>query len=104
MSMTPKPVPSTIVRDDEGALVAAAKTGDVAAFEELVNRYERRIFRLAMNITQNREDAEDATQDAFLKSYQHSGRFALLHLVGPHRGQRSFDAAAPAPAQCLIAG
>ena len=75
MSMTPKPVPSTIVRDDEGALVAAAKTGDVAAFEELVNRYERRIFRLAMNITQNREDAEDATQDAFLKSYQHLDNF-----------------------------
>src|ERR1700674_2890942 len=76
MSMTgPKPLPSTIVREDEGALVAAAKTGDVAAFEELVNRYERRIFRLTMNITQNREDAEDATQDAFLKSYQHLDNF-----------------------------
>src|SRR5262249_19825475 len=61
MSMTgPKQVPSTIVREDEGALVAAAKSGDLAAFEELVNRYERRIFRLTMNITQNREDAEDA--------------------------------------------
>jgi RNA polymerase sigma-70 factor (ECF subfamily) len=76
MSMTgPKPLPSTIVRDDEGALVAAAKTGDMTAFEELVNRYERRVFRLTMNITQNREDAEDATQDAFLKSYQHLGTF-----------------------------
>jgi len=68
MSMTgPKPLPSTIVREDEGALVAAAKTGDVAAFEELVNRYERRIFRLTMNITQNREDAEDATTEIFMK-------------------------------------
>jgi len=76
MSMTgPKPLPSTIVREDEGALVAAAKNGDVAAFEELVNRYERRVFRLTMNITQNREDAEDATQDAFLKSYQHLENF-----------------------------
>jgi RNA polymerase sigma-70 factor (ECF subfamily) len=76
MNMTnPKPLPSTIVRDDEGALVSAAKAGDLAAFEELVNRYERRIFRLAMNITQNREDAEDATQDAFLKSFQHLGEF-----------------------------
>ena len=71
----PKPMPSTIVREDEGALVTGAKTGDVAAFEELVNRYERRIFRLAMNITQNREDAEDATQDAFLKSFQHLETF-----------------------------
>ena len=67
----PKPLPSTIVRDDEGALVAAAKSGDLASFEELVNRYERRVFRLTMHITQNREDAEDATQDAFLKSFQH---------------------------------
>jgi RNA polymerase sigma-70 factor (ECF subfamily) len=76
MSSTgPKPLPSTVVRDDEGALVAAAKSGDIKAFEELVSRYERRIFRLAMNITQNREDAEDATQDAFLKSYQHLDNF-----------------------------
>lgn len=71
----PKPLPSTIVRDDEGELVAGAKRGDLAAFEELVNRYERRIFRLAMNITQNHEDAEDATQDAFLKAYQHLDNF-----------------------------
>ncbi len=52
-------------------MVAAAKGGDTAAFEELVNRYERKIFRLTMNITRNREDAEDAMQDAFLKSYAH---------------------------------
>jgi RNA polymerase sigma-70 factor (ECF subfamily) len=71
----PKRLPSTIVRPDEGALVSAAKNGDLAAFEELVNRYEGRIFRLTMNITQNKEDAEDATQDAFLKSYQHLDRF-----------------------------
>jgi RNA polymerase sigma-70 factor (ECF subfamily) len=71
----PRPLPSTIVRPDEGALVSAAKRGDMAAFEELVNRYERRIFRLAMNITQNREDAEDATQDAFLKSFRSLDRF-----------------------------
>jgi RNA polymerase sigma-70 factor, ECF subfamily len=70
-----KHLPSTIVRDDEGALVSLAKGGDLGAFDELVNRYERRIFRLAMNITQNREDAEDATQDAFLKSFQHLSEF-----------------------------
>src|ERR1700731_3180063 len=71
----PKPLVSTIVRDDEAALVSAAKGGDVSAFEELVNRYERKIFRLGMNITQNREDAEDVMQDAFLKSYQNLDRF-----------------------------
>src|SRR5712691_10948053 len=71
----PKPLTSTVVRDDEGQLVSAAKAGDISAFEELVNRYERKIFRLGMNITQNREDAEDVMQDAFLKSYQNLDRF-----------------------------
>jgi RNA polymerase sigma-70 factor (ECF subfamily) len=66
-----KPLPSTIVRDDESALVAAAKKGDATAFEELVNRYEGKIFRLTQNITQNQSDAEDAMQDAFLKAFQH---------------------------------
>src|SRR5216683_3994538 len=67
----PHRLPSTIAREDEHLLVAAAKRGDAHAFEELVNRYERKIFRLTMNITRNREDAEDAMQDAFLKSYAH---------------------------------
>ena len=70
---TPNPhrLPSTVARDDEHLLVAAAKRGDPLAFEELVNRYEAKIFRLTMNITRNHEDAEDAMQDAFLKSYSH---------------------------------
>ncbi|HKW57323.1 MAG TPA: sigma-70 family RNA polymerase sigma factor [Candidatus Acidoferrum sp.] len=62
---------STIAREDEPLLVAAAKKGDQAAFEELVNRYEAKIFRLTMNITRNQEDAEDAMQEAFLKSFSH---------------------------------
>ncbi len=37
-----------VTKDDEGTRVAAAKAGDVAAFEELVGRYERKIFRLAV--------------------------------------------------------
>ena len=61
--------------DDEAILVAQAKAGKVAAFEELVNRYERNIFRLAQHITQNREDAEDVLQDAFLKAYTHLSDF-----------------------------
>jgi RNA polymerase sigma-70 factor (ECF subfamily) len=64
-------LPSSIVREDEPALIAAAKAGDTAAFEELVNRYERKIYRLAENITRNREDAEDVMQEAFLKAYAH---------------------------------
>jgi RNA polymerase sigma-70 factor (ECF subfamily) len=70
-AVNPHRFPSSIAKEDEHLLVAAAKRGDAAAFEELVNRYERKIFRLTMNITRNREDAEDAMQDAFLKSYAH---------------------------------
>src|SRR5437016_10688967 len=56
-------------------LVQAAKRGDVAAFEELVRRYDRNVFRIAQHITQNREDAEDVVQDAFLKAYQNLEQF-----------------------------
>jgi RNA polymerase sigma-70 factor, ECF subfamily len=70
-----KPLPSQVVKDDEPVLVAAAKSGDVAAFETLVGRYERKIFRLTQNITQNREDAEDAMQEAFLKAFEHLQNF-----------------------------
>jgi RNA polymerase sigma-70 factor, ECF subfamily len=71
----PHALPSQVVQDDEPVLVAAAKSGDIVAFETLVGRYERKIFRLAQNITQNREDAEDVMQESFLKSYQHLGEF-----------------------------
>ena len=69
-------LPSQVVKADEPVLVAAAKAGDISAFDTLVNRYERKIFRLTQNITQNREDAEDAMQEAFLKAYEHLGDFA----------------------------
>jgi RNA polymerase sigma-70 factor (ECF subfamily) len=60
---------------DESVLVNAARKGDMAAFEELVRRYDRNVFRIAQHITQNREDAEDVVQDAFLKAYQNLGQF-----------------------------
>jgi len=70
-----RPLPSQVVKDDESAFVAAAKAGDISAFETLVGRYERKIFRLTQNITQNREDAEDAMQEAFLKAFEHLQSF-----------------------------
>jgi RNA polymerase sigma-70 factor (ECF subfamily) len=56
-------------------LVHAAKGGDVEAFGELVNRYDRQLFRVAQNITHNREDAQDAVQEAFLKAFENLGAF-----------------------------
>jgi len=74
-AQTRTPLPSQVVKEDEPVLVAAAQAGDISAFETLVSRYERKIFRLAQNITQNREDAEDVMQEAFLKAYEHLSGF-----------------------------
>ena len=60
---------------EELTLVRAAKQGDDKAFEELVRRYDRNVFRIAQHITQNREDAEDVVQDAFLKAYRNLEQF-----------------------------
>ena len=60
---------------EESILVEAARSGDIGAFESLVRRYDRNVFRIAQHITQNREDAEDVVQDAFLKAYQNLGQF-----------------------------
>jgi RNA polymerase sigma-70 factor, ECF subfamily len=73
MSATPTtPLPAGF---DEGALVAKAKAGDAQAFTDLVNQYERKIYRLAKHITQNDEDAEDVLQESFLKAYEHLDNF-----------------------------
>jgi len=73
MSATPTtPLPAGF---DEGTLVAKAKAGDAQAFTDLVNQYERKIYRLAKHITQNDEDAEDVLQETFLKAYEHLANF-----------------------------
>jgi len=56
---------------DESALVARAREGDTEAFNQLVTRYERKIYRLARHITNSDEDAEDVLQETFLKAYEH---------------------------------
>jgi RNA polymerase sigma-70 factor (ECF subfamily) len=60
---------------DEAALVARAKAGDMEAFSDLVQHYDRRVFRMAKQITQNDDDAEDVLQESFLKAYSHLDDF-----------------------------
>lgn len=60
---------------DEAVLIEQAKAGEQDAFATLLERYERKILRLARNITQNDEDAEDVLQEAFLKAYTHLDDF-----------------------------
>jgi RNA polymerase sigma-70 factor, ECF subfamily len=63
------------VANDDLDLVHATKKGDVTAFEQLVKRYDRKLFRIAQSITHNREDSQDAVQEAFLKVYQNLSAF-----------------------------
>lgn len=56
-------------------LVHAAKGGDIAAFEELVRRYTKRVFSIAHHITHSREDAEEVSQETFLKAFLHLDDF-----------------------------
>jgi RNA polymerase sigma-70 factor (ECF subfamily) len=57
------------------ALVERVRGGDDSAYDTLVRKYERQLFRIAQHITQNREDAEDVMQDAFLKAYEKLDQF-----------------------------
>jgi RNA polymerase sigma-70 factor (ECF subfamily) len=61
--------------NDDFDLVQASRNGDVAAFEQLVKRYDRTLLRIAQSITHNREDSQDAVQEAFLRAYQHLSDF-----------------------------
>ncbi len=60
---------------DDMVLVQACKNGDVAAFEQLVKRYDRRLLRIAQHVTHNLEDAQDAVQEAFLKVFRRMTQF-----------------------------
>ena len=59
----------------DAELVRRARSGGLDAFEELVNRHERRIYTLARRITANEQDAEDMTQEAFLSALEHIAEF-----------------------------
>lgn len=61
--------------DEDFALVNQVLGGDARAFEELVRKHERRVFRVALAITGNQQDAEDAMQETFLKLYKRIGDF-----------------------------
>jgi RNA polymerase sigma-70 factor, ECF subfamily len=60
---------------DDLDLVHASKNGDVTAFEQLVKRYDHKLLRIAQSVTHNREDSQDAVQEAFLKAYQNLPAF-----------------------------
>jgi RNA polymerase sigma factor RpoE len=55
---------------DEMDLVKRARQGDMAAYDDLVRRYQERIYATVYHMTSNHEDANDLAQEAFIKAYQ----------------------------------
>lgn len=68
-------------RDFDWIVVQKVQAGQVGAFDQLVQKYRERIFAVIYNLTGNREDASDLTQETFIKAFQAIGRF---------RGKASF--------------
>ncbi|MGI8988710.1 MAG: RNA polymerase sigma factor [Bryobacteraceae bacterium] len=56
-------------------VIEKARSGDLAAFEELIRRHERLVLTAALHLTGNREDAQDAAQQVFLRLHRHISRF-----------------------------
>jgi RNA polymerase sigma-70 factor (ECF subfamily) len=69
-------------REAERALVSACQRGEREAFDRLVERYQREIYRLCYRYVNNHEDANDLAQEAFLRAWRAIGRF---------RGDSSFS-------------
>jgi len=62
-------------RKTDEELVADLKRGDAAAFTELVNRHQGKVYQLALKLTRNETDAEDVLQETFLRVYNKIGTF-----------------------------
>jgi RNA polymerase sigma-70 factor (ECF subfamily) len=60
---------------DEGFLVARARRGDAAAFEDLVRRHQRRVYAVALRIVRAHDVADDVSQEAFVRAWRSLDRF-----------------------------
>ena len=68
-------IPAVCLGDPDLPLVNATRNGDMPAFEELVRKYDRKLFRIAHGVTHNTEDAEEVVQMALFKAYRNLNRF-----------------------------
>src|ERR1044071_5652967 len=64
-----------MVDTDDAAVVARCLAGEHNAYEAIVTRYQRGLFTVALRMLGNYEDARDATQNAFVKAYEHLNTF-----------------------------
>jgi len=61
--------------DEDLAVVRKIQDGDVDAFDSLILKYRERVYSVIYNLTSNREDASDLTQETFIKAFQSINRF-----------------------------
>jgi len=62
---------------EDSRLVELVRGGDVGAYRELVEKYQSRIYAMVCGMVRDREEAQDLTQDAFVKAFQNLDRFRL---------------------------
>ncbi len=62
--------PPAVEQIEERTLVHSAKQGDLSAYDELVRRYQERIYATIYHMTANHEDANDLAQESFIKAYR----------------------------------
>ena len=74
--------PRATVSAEEKALIERCKRGDLAAFNDLVRKYEKQVYNFAYRLTGNYDDANDIAQEAFLRVY---------NAIGSFRGDASFS-------------
>jgi RNA polymerase sigma-70 factor, ECF subfamily len=68
-------IPCSLKYLSDELLVVRAKAGDTSAFIELRERHSTKVLRILLRITRNREDAEDALQESFLKAFRYLNGF-----------------------------
>jgi RNA polymerase sigma factor (sigma-70 family) len=73
--MNPAAAPGVTVADDDQSIARRVAAGDRSAFELLMRRHNRRLFRLARAMLHCDADAEDALQEAYLSAYRSIGQF-----------------------------
>src|SRR5262249_45694899 len=74
---------STVATTEVAALIQRTLNGDSAAFEQILIRYERRVFTLAMKLLASTHDAQDAAQEVFLRVFKYIHRFHIQRAIEP---------------------
>jgi RNA polymerase sigma-70 factor (ECF subfamily) len=75
LDLRDRPTEGSVAIDPDAEAVASVQGGDSDAFEALVTRHSRRVYRTLLGILGSREEASDAMQDTFVKAFQHLGAF-----------------------------